>query len=195
MDLRANSVALVALLYVGPAALDAPFDFHLAGRPVQVHSFASQGFAYSNQNNSLPMQTSGGAFTLTDLGANISMSITDRFRVGAQLYSYNVGELGRYRPQLDWAVADYRFRDWFGVRGGKIKTALGLFNDTQDMEFLHTYALLPQSTYPIDQRGETIAHVGGDHSGNVPVRKLGSLSYTFYGGHRTNDLAGGAGYS
>jgi hypothetical protein len=30
-----------------------------------------------------------------------------------------------------------------------IKTALGLYNDTQDMEFLHTYALLPQSTYPI----------------------------------------------
>src|SRR5260370_29641315 len=141
------------------------------------------------------MKTSVGAFNLTDLGLNVSMPVTDKFRVGAQLYSYNVGVLGQYRPQLDWAVADYRFKDWFGVRGGKIKTALGLYNDTQDMEFLHTYALLPQSTYPIDQRGETIAHIGGDLYGNIPVRKLGSLSYTVYGGQRPSDLNGGVVYS
>jgi hypothetical protein len=132
---------------------------------------------------------------MTDFGFNVSMPVTDRFRVGAQLYSYNVGVLGRYRPQLDWAVADYRFKDWFGVRAGKIKTALGLFNDTQDMEFLHTNALLPQSTYPIDQRGETIAHIGGDLYGNIPVGKRGSLSYTVYGGQRPSDLAGGLVYS
>ena len=111
----------------GPAALDAQLDFKLAGRPVQVHSFASQGFAYSNQNNYLTMNTSRGAFSLTDFGANVSMSVTDRLRMSAQLYSYNAGELGNYRAQPDWAVADYRFKDWFGVRGGKIKTALGLF--------------------------------------------------------------------
>src|SRR5258708_1538771 len=195
MDMRAKRVALVALVCAAPAALDAQFDFKLAGRPVQVHSFASQGFAYSNQNNYLTMNTSRGAFSLTDLGANVSMSVTDRFRVGAQLYSYNVGQLGRYRPQVDWAVADYRFKDWFGVRGGKIKTALGLFNDTQDNEFLHTFALLPQSVYPIDQRGETIAHIGGDLYGNIPVRKLGTLSYTVYGGKRPSDLYGGVVYS
>src|SRR5260370_15928864 len=136
------------------------------------------------------MQTSRGAFSLTDLGANVAMSISDRFRVGAQVYSYNAGELGRYRPQLDWAVADYRFKDWFGVRGGKIKTALGLFNDTQDNEFLHTFALLPQSTYPIDQRGETIAHIGGDIYGTIPVRKLCSLSYTGYCCKRPRALNG-----
>jgi hypothetical protein len=141
------------------------------------------------------MNTSRGTFDMTDFGFNASMSITDKFHVGAQLYSYDAGELGRYRPQLDWALADYRFKDWFGVRAGKIKTALGLFNDTQDMEFLHTFALLPQSTYPVDQRGETIAHIGADLYGNIPVRKLGSLSYTLYGGQRPSDLNGGLVYS
>src|SRR5260370_17854552 len=102
------------------------------------------------------MKTSVGAFNLTDLGLNVSMPVTDRFHVGAQLYSYNVGVLGRYRPQLDWAVADYRFKDWSGVRAGKIKTALGLFNDTQDMDFLHTNPLSPHSTYPTNQPAETI---------------------------------------
>src|SRR5438445_6880778 len=190
-----RTMVLAAALSAQAGLLHAQFDFKLAGRPVQVHSFASQGFAYSNQNNYLTMKTSRAAFTMTDLGINISTPVTERFRVGAQLYSYDVGELGRYRPQLDWAVADYRFKDWFGVRGRKIKTELGLFNDTQDMEFLHTFALLPQSTYPIDQRGETIAHIGADLYGHIPVRKLGALSYTVYGGQRPSDLDGGVVYS
>ena len=117
--MQVKTIVLAAALAVAPDLLHAQLDFKLAGRPVQVHSFASQGFAYSNQNNYLTMKTSRGAFSMTDLGLNISMPVTDRFRVGAQLYSYNVGLLGRYRPQLDWAVADYRFKDWFGVRGGK----------------------------------------------------------------------------
>jgi len=88
-------------------------------------------------------------------------------------------------------VADYRFKDWFGMRGGKVKTTLGLYNDTQDMEFLHTWALVPQAVYPLDQRGETIAHLGGDIYGEIPIRRLGSLNYTVYGGKRPNDPQGG----
>jgi hypothetical protein len=195
MSMQVKTIVLAAALAGAPSLLHAQFDFNLAGRPVQVHSFASQGFAYSNQNNYLTMNTSRGAFSLTDVGFNVSIPVTDRFHVGVQLYSYNVGLLGRYRPQFDWALADYHFKDWFGVRAGKIKTTLGLFNDTQDMEFLHTYALLPQSTYPIDQRGETIAHIGGDLYGSIPVKKLGALSYTVYGGQRPSDLDGGVVYS
>src|SRR5438105_13073743 len=54
------------------------------------------------------------------------------------LFRSNVGNLGNWQPTVDWAFADYRFKDWFGIRTGKVKTVLGLFNDTQDMEFLHT---------------------------------------------------------
>src|ERR1700676_5360264 len=97
MDIRATAIALAALVCASPAALHAQFDFNVAGRPVQVHSVASQGFAYSNQNNYLTMKTSQGSFDMTDLGFNVSMRVTDRFHVGAQLYSYNVGLLGRYR--------------------------------------------------------------------------------------------------
>ena len=51
----------------------------------QVHSFASQGFAYSNDNNYLTMDTSKGSFAMTDGGVNISTQVTDKFRVGAQV--------------------------------------------------------------------------------------------------------------
>ena len=128
------------------------------------------------------MDTSKGTLALTDFGFNASMRINDNFRVGAQFYDRNVGRLGNWKPELDWAVADYRFKDWFGVRAGKVKTVVGLCNDTQDMEFLHTWALMPQSTYPVDVRGDTIAHVGADLYGNITIKRLGGVSYTLYGG-------------
>jgi len=184
----------MAVLCATPLALQAQFDFKVDGRDVQVHSFASQGFAYSNNNNFLTMDTSSGSFAFTDGGANVSSQITDKFRVGAQFYIRNIGHLGNWEPELDWASGDYRFEDWFGIRAGKVKTALGLYNDTQDMEFLHTWALLPQSTYPTDLRGNTIAHIGGDIYGTVAMKKVGSLSYTAYAGRRPSDMQGGITY-
>lgn len=166
-------------------------QFKLFDRNVQIHGFASQGFAYSGTNNFLTMNTSKGSFALTDFGFNASASVTDKFRVGAQLYDRNVGRLGNWRPDLDWAFADYRFTKWFGARGGKVKTVLGLYNDTQDMEFLHTWAIMPSSVYPVDVRGDNIAHIGGDLYGNISTKKAGTWSYTVYGGQRPNDAQGG----
>ena len=194
MDIRANTIALVALVFAAPEGLDAQFDFKLAGRPVQVHSFASQGFAYSNHNNYLTMNTSRGSFDMTDGGMNLSSEITDKFRVGAQVYDRNIGILGKGRLTLDWALGDYRFKSWFGVRAGKVKTTLGLYNDTQDLESLHTWAILPQSAYPLDLRASTIAHVGVDVYGTFKLGRFGDLGYTGYAGSRPYDPAGGYAY-
>ncbi len=122
--------ALVAVAVLVPAVSYAQFNFTLSGRQVQVHSFASQGFAYSNQNNYLTMQTSKGSFAMTDAGVNVAVQLTDKFHVGAQVYDRNIGNLGQWEPQVDWAMADYRWKDWLGFRGGKVKTVLGLHNDT-----------------------------------------------------------------
>ena len=86
---------------------------------------------------------------------------------------------------------DYRFRDWFGVRGGKVKTVVGLYNDTQDMEFLHPWALLPQSAYPTDLRSVNIAHTGGDVYGRIGLSRFGSVSYVGYGGAQPVDTKSG----
>jgi hypothetical protein len=138
------------------------------------------------------MKTSKGSFAFTDGGLNLSTSITDKFRVGAQGYIRNVGQLGGGRVSLDWAYGDYKFKDWFGIRAGKVKTALGLFNDTQDAESLHTWAMLPQSLYPLDLRTSLIAHTGGDAYGELSLKKAGSLSYTAYVGRRSDDTRSGS---
>jgi hypothetical protein len=166
-------------------------SFQVEGRTVNVHAFVSQGFAKSNDNNYLTMDTRDGSGQLTDFGVNIGSQITDKFHVGAQMYDENIGTLGQWHPTLDWAFGDYKFKDWFGVRAGKVKTALGLFNDTQDMAFLQTWAIPPQAMYPLDLRASTIAHTGGDIYGHVGLHKSGSLDYTAYAGKRPDDIYGG----
>src|ERR1700691_301134 len=170
-------------------------EFKLFNRTVQVHGFVSQGFVYTNDNNWLTMNTSDDSAAWTDFGLNMSSQVTDKFRIGAQGYDRNLGQLGQYHPSLDWAVADYRFKSWFGVRGGKVKTTLGLYNDTQDEDFLRTFALLPQSVYPSDLRDATIAHLGADIYGKISLtHRLGVLSYTAFAGHRSDSIYSGYPY-
>jgi len=189
--MRTKIIVLAVALSSAPGLLHAQFDFRVDNRDVQVHSFVSQGFAYSNENNYMTMDTSAGSFAMTDGAANISSQITDNLRVGAQVYVRNIGEIGKWHPELDWALVDYKLRDWLGFRAGKVKTVLGLHNDTQDMEFLQTWALMPQSIYPSDLRSSTIAHVGGDIYGDIRAKKLGTFSYTVYAGQRPQDPFGG----
>lgn len=186
--------SIFACLYFGQLCLQAQ-DFSLLGREVEIHGFVSQGFVYTNTNNWLTMNSSQGSMAFTDFGINLSTQVTPKLRVGAQLYDRNLGRLGQYHPSLDWAVADYRFRNWFGIRAGKVKTALGLYTDSQDLDFLHVFALLPQSVYPTDIRDATIAHSGGDIYGNVSLRRhIGDLSYTAYAGRRSDSIYSGYPY-
>lgn len=193
--LHIKATLLAAVLSGAPGLLYAQFDFKVEGRNVQVHSFGSQGYLYTNQNNYMSLPTSKGSFAFTDGGANISTSVTDKFRVGAQVYFRNIGEFGNWTPSLDWAFGDYRFTSWLGVRAGKVKTTLGLLNDIQDMDSLHTFALLPQSMYPLDWRATTIAHSGGDVYGDIAVKRLGTFSYTGYIGTQPQDRSSGVDYA
>jgi hypothetical protein len=171
-------------------------SFTLDGREVQIHGFASQGFIHTDNNNWLTMQTSNfGSGEFTDFGVNASMQVTDQLHIGAQLYDRNLGGLGKWYPGLDWGYAQYKFKPWLGVRGGRVKTVLGLYTDTQDLDFLHPYALLPQSIYPLDLRDATLAHDGGDVFGDIRLgSKLGTLSYTAYGGHHSESPHSGYAY-
>lgn len=194
MYLLSKQMALVALLCVAPVGVSAQ-ELRLFDRAVQVHGFASQGFVYTDDNNWLTMHSNRGSGAFTDFGFNVSTAISDKLRIGAQVYDRNLGNLGEWHPSLDWAVADYRFNNWIGIRAGKVKTTLGLYNDTQDLDFLRTFALLPQSVYPIDLRDATIAHLGGDIYGKIALpHNLGDLCYTAYAGHRSDSIHSGYPY-
>ena len=195
VGLRLPSLAVVCTYLCASGALQAQ-EFKILNREIQVHGFASQGYVDTADNNWLTMNTKGGgSFGFTEMSLNLSTPVTDNLRAGAQVYDRNLGQLGQYHPSLDWAMMDYRFRSWFGLRGGKVKTVFGLYNDSQDQDFLRTFALLPQSVYPTDLRDALIAHLGVDLYGEVHVRhRLGDLSYTAFTGHRHDSIYSGGAY-
>lgn len=193
--MRSKSLWAAAALILGaaPGTLHAQ-EFNIGSVPVQIHGFVSQGFAKSDENNFLTLKTRDGSGAMTEGGVNASARFGRKLLVGAQIYTRNFGNLGQGDVTVDWAQADYRVTPWLGVRAGKVKTVMGLYNDTQDMEFLQTFAMLPQSVYPTDLRDGTIAHSGVDLYGRIEVTSGGAIVYTAYVGDRRDTYNGGYPY-
>ncbi len=159
---------------------------------IVVHGFVSQGFLFSSSNNYLSMKSTDGSPQWTDAAVNISDSLADNLRVGIQLHMYQLGEFGGSNIQVDWASGDYKVNDHFGIRAGKVKTVWGLFNDSQDIDAIFLWILLPQGSYSIDHKSFYLAHVGGDVYGDVSLgTRAGRLYYDAYGGQATVDLNDG----
>jgi len=182
--LRMLPCLLVCIFSAGGSAQD------LAG--IAIHGFATQGILYSSHNNYLTMQSSSGSLQWTDGAVSVTDSLTDNLRVGIQLHMYQLGQLGGPNVQVDWASGDYRINDYLGFRAGKVKTPLGLFNDSQDVDAVFLWILLPQGAYPIDNKSFYLSHVGGEVYGNLILgKRTGSLQYRGYAGQNNLDLNGG----
>lgn len=165
-------------------------DFGLSD--IQVHGTLAQGGLLSSHNDFLTAPTSRGTLQWTDAALNAAKDFNDRFRAGLQLHSYRLGEFGKFKVEIDWAYGEFRVADWIGIRAGKVKTRLGLFNDTQDIDALHLWSLLPQGVYPADNRSWMLSHTGGDLFGNIKLpAALGRISYQGYIGRRVVDSDGG----
>ena len=184
MARRVPLLLLICLYAVGLYAQD------LSG--IEIHGFATQGFLFSSHNNYLAMQSSSGSLQWTDDAVSVTDSVTDNLRIGIQLHMYQLGQLGGPNVQVDWASGDYRVNDYFGFRAGKVKTVLGLFNDSQDVDAIFLWILLPQSVYQIDNKSFFLSHAGGEVYGDFPLGShAGKLQYRGYAGQATLDLNGG----
>jgi hypothetical protein len=159
---------------------------------IEIHGFVTQGFLYSSHNNYLTMQSSSGSLQWTDGAISFTDSLTNSLRVGIQLHMYQLGQLGGPNVQVDWASADYKVNDHFGFRAGKVKTVIALFNDSQDVDPLFLWILLPQGIYPADNEGYFLSHLGGEVYGYVSLGEpMGKLRYDGFVGESYLPLNGG----
>jgi hypothetical protein len=182
-----RSMALLLLVCISTGTLGAQ---DLSG--IQIHGFATQGVLFSSHNNYLSMASSSGSLQWTDGAVSFTDSLTNNLRVGIQLHMYQLGALGGPNVQVDWASGDYKINDRLGFRAGKVKTALGLFNDSQDVDAIFLWILLPQSIYPADNKSFFLSHDGGEVYGELPLGTgAGKLQYRAYAGEATLDLNGG----
>jgi hypothetical protein len=143
---------------------------------IQVHGFVSEGGFISTANEFIG-KSSRGSLKFLEVGLNLSVSLTDQLRVGVQFVSRSVGNLSEEIPRLDWAIIDYRYRPWFGVRAGAIKLPLGLYNEFIGVDATRAAILLPQSVYPLRNRDALVSHTGFAVYGDVPLGPAGVLEY------------------
>lgn len=168
---------------------------HLAAQnleDLQIHGFATQGFLYSSHNNYLTMPSSKGSLEWTEGAISVNDPLSDNLRVGMQLHMYQMGQIGGPNVLIDWASGDYKFWDQLGVRAGKVKIPAGLYNDSQDVDSLFLWVLLPQSMYPDDNRDFDLAVLGGEVYGKQALgTRQGTVQYVGYYGESTLDSNGG----
>jgi len=152
---------------------------------IQIHGYATQGFLYSTRNNIFTTTSSDGSPSWTEAVLNVTAQPAPKLRIGVQGRYFLLGDLGN-SITLDWAAADYKADDRFGVRFGKVKTPSGLLNEIQDIDPSYMWSLLPQSIYPIESRNSLLAHFGGVVYGTVKLGpSAGKLEYRGWGGERS----------
>jgi hypothetical protein len=143
----------------------------------QVHGFVGEGGFVSTANNYIGA-SSRGSLALFEAGLNVSSELSDRLRVGMQLYGRDVGTFRDLPPRLDWAYLDYRWKDSLGLRAGIIKMPFGLYNEYADVDAARTSILMPQSVYPLRDRSALLAQTGFSVYGARRLGKgAGSLDY------------------
>jgi hypothetical protein len=158
---------------------------------IQIHGYATQGFLYTTQNNYLTTTSSNGSSQWSEVVVNVGATPTPKLRFSAQVRYELLGNLAN-GITLDYAAADYKANDKFGVRFGKVKIPSGLFNEIQDNDPSYQWGLLPQSVYPIASRNGQLTEFGGVAYGTLDLEKLGKLEYRGWGGQM--DLPADDGY-
>ncbi len=144
-----------------------------------IHGFASTGYMKSNHTNFLLSSKEGG-FEFNEFGINFNTKIAENIRIGAQLYSFNLGDIGNNEIILDWAFLDCSWKEEIGIRLGKMKNPFGLYNDVRDYDMLRTCILLPQSVYNNYLRQAMIGLEGTDIYGKISMGNAGIFGYDAY---------------
>jgi hypothetical protein len=178
-----ESTDAVPVTTAAPVEVDAAPEPELAGPGgVQLHGFVSQGGILSTGNEYLAKSKRGSA-EFFEAGLNVTHELDSNFRVGLQIFARDLGAVGNYAPTIDWAYIDYRYRPWLGLRFGRVKAGLGLYNQNYDVDVAHTTILLPQSLYDLQFRDVLNAVNGAMVYGNLELGGAGSLDYMVFGGN------------
>lgn len=182
LSARACFIFALLVLFFPPSPLFA-LDI---GERVQIHGFLSQGYIDSRDNNFLG-ETEHGTSEFREIGLNLNARLSDRFRVGGQALYRDFAETADGDLSLDWLVADYHATDLLGIRIGKIKLPMGLYNMERDSDFLRPLIFLPQSIYDESRRDSWQALWGGEVYGNLLVGDWGDMDYQLFGGRINYD--------
>jgi hypothetical protein len=130
----------------------------------QYHGFISQNFVLTSENNFYG-DSENGSFDFTEAGFNVSLRPLSRLGLAAQVLYRRAGELEDEEVRLDYGVLDFTAFETagtrIGLRLGRVKNPLGLYNETRDVAFTRPSIFLPQSIYFDRTRNFALSSDGG----------------------------------
>lgn len=134
----------------------------------QLHGTLAQGFIYTSNNNFYGPSDDSVSPKFTEINMNASARLLPNLRAAGQVLYRQAGAQGE-SGGLDYAFLDYQFvtEATFsaGVRGGRYKLPIGLYNETRDIAFTRPSIYVPQSAYP-------------DRARDLQLSSDGALLYT-----------------
>lgn len=117
---------------------------------IQVHGFATQGLIFTTDNNFYGDSDHGSA-DFTELGINANMQFSPKIRLAGQLLSRHAGDMDNGSLRVDYALLDINLlassQGNIGFYLGRIKTPLGLYNETRDVGHTRASVFTQQAIY------------------------------------------------
>lgn len=116
------------------------------GERLQLHGFASQNVLQTSANRYFG-DSEDISTAFSEIGLNLSYRLDARMLLAAQVLSRRAGDMYDGEPTLDYGLLDLRLVSSAsriaGVRLGRIKNPLGLYNETRDVPFTRPGIFLP----------------------------------------------------
>ncbi|MCB1877004.1 MAG: hypothetical protein KDH88_13605 [Chromatiales bacterium] len=159
---------------------------------LQIHGFLTQGITSTSDNDFFRDSDDTLSFHFTEIGVNASWSVRSDLQLAAQILSRRAGRGSDGAPDLDYGLLDYSpisdLNRRYGVRLGRIKHPLGLYNDTRDVAFTRPGILLPQSIY-FDRLRDLLLSSDGVQVYGERITPLGSFTAQLQLGYPQVDKA------
>lgn len=135
-----------------------------ADESVAVHGVLTQGVFSSKHNDIYGDSANDVSFEYTQASLNLSARPISKLRLSGQVIYQNIGGVKNAEVDVDYLLADWQFYSGLdssmGVRVGRYKNPLGLYNETSDIIFTRPSILLPQSVYPETARNVLLSSDG-----------------------------------
>jgi hypothetical protein len=175
-------VCFASLIFCCVCSAEAADEDNWLPESVQVHGFLSQGFIHTSDNNFFGKTDDSISHDFRELGLNGSWQILTDLQVAMQVVWRDAGDTDNGGFRIDYGLANYNLysseSSLLAVRGGRVPTPLGFYNDTRDVAATRPSILLPQSIYFDRNRNLALSADGGYLYGEHRT-EYGDFSFNF----------------
>ena len=150
-NFKISSVSILTAVFLGPLGYQDAAALDLGVGDWQAHGFASQGYTYTSGNNFFGSSQGTGSLDFREIGVNVLGHLQPNLLIAVQGLYRDAGASDNDAFRLDFANLDYQIsltsNSTVGVRLGRVKNPIGLYNDTRDVIWTRPGVTLPQSIY------------------------------------------------